>query len=65
MMDAWDAQRNAVLSLHAIFTETIMPQQKLILYGDRVRLILGVRKLTLGNAAKYTPEHGKIWVKVP
>jgi PAS domain S-box-containing protein len=62
LADALNATRSAIVTRN-LHLETIMPQQKLVLYGDRVRLTQVFANL-LGNAAKYTPEHGKIWVKV-
>jgi PAS domain S-box-containing protein len=62
LADALNATRSAIVTCN-LHLETIMPQQKLVLYGDRVRLTQVFANL-LGNAAKYTPEHGKIWVKV-
>ena len=60
--DAFNATRSVILTRN-LHLETIMPQQKLILYGDRVRLTQVFANL-LGNAAKYTPENGRIEVKV-
>src|SRR4029077_11454481 len=62
LADALNATRSAIVTRN-LHLETIMPQQKLVLYCDRVRLTQVFANL-LGNAAKYTPEHGKIWVKV-
>jgi PAS domain S-box-containing protein len=60
--DAFNATRSVILTRN-LHLETIMPQQKLVLYGDRVRLTQVFANL-LGNAAKYTPENGRIEVKV-
>ncbi|MGN6720336.1 MAG: PAS domain S-box protein [Candidatus Binatia bacterium] len=60
--DAFNATRSVILTRN-LHLETIMPQQKLILCGDRVRLTQVFANL-LGNAAKYTPENGRIEVKV-
>ena len=62
LADALNATRSAIVS-RSLHLETIMPQQKLALYGDHVRLTQVFANL-LGNAAKYTPEHGRVWVKV-
>ena len=60
--DALNATRSVIVRRN-LHLETIMPQQKLVLYGDRVRLTQVFANL-LGNAAKYTPEDGRIRVKV-
>ena len=60
--DAFNATRSVIVTRN-LHLETIMPQQKLVLYGDRVRLTQVFANL-LGNAAKYTPENGRIEVKV-
>ena len=62
LADALNATRSAIAERNLLL-ETIMPEQKLVLYGDRVRLTQVFANL-LGNAAKYTPEHGTVWVKV-
>jgi PAS domain S-box-containing protein len=60
--DALNAMRPVIVTRN-LHLETIMPQQKLVLYGDRVRLTQVFANL-LGNAAKYTPEAGKIRVNL-
>jgi PAS domain S-box-containing protein len=60
--DALNATRSVIVTRN-LHLETVMPQQKLVLYGDRVRLAQVFANL-LGNAAKYTAEAGKIRVNV-
>ncbi len=60
--DALSATRPAIAA-RDIQLEIDMPGQIPILHGDRVRLTQVFANL-LGNAAKYTPEQGKIWLTV-
>jgi signal transduction histidine kinase/CheY-like chemotaxis protein len=60
--DALNATRSAVAERN-LDLETAMPRHKFILYGDRVRLAQVFANL-IGNAAKYTPERGRIRVTV-
>ena len=60
--DALSATRS-VIAARELQLEIDMPDQIPILHGDRVRLTQVFANL-LGNAAKYTPEHGKIWLTV-
>lgn len=60
--DALSATRSAIAA-RDLQLEIDMPGQIPILHGDRVRLTQVFANL-LGNAAKYTPEHGKIWLTV-
>jgi signal transduction histidine kinase/CheY-like chemotaxis protein len=60
--DALSATRPAIAA-RDLQLEIDMPGERIILHGDRVRLTQVFANL-IGNAAKYTPKHGNIWVTV-
>jgi PAS domain S-box-containing protein len=60
--DALSGTRS-VIAARDLQLETDMPGESMILYGDRVRLTQVFANL-LGNAAKYTPKHGNVWLTV-
>jgi PAS domain S-box-containing protein len=62
LKDALSATGSAIAA-RDLQLEVAMPGEDLILHGDRVRLTQVFANL-LGNAAKYTPQDGKIWVTV-